>query len=350
MKGKAIIPLALGLGVGLLAVKFLMDTLKKAQADNANSTKIMLVTARVDIDPQAEITPDMIQLVETTDETLVPLSERLDSEELVVGRVTAKAIPQYSPVMESMLAPEGTPPGLTGRIPEGFRAVSVKIDEVSAVAFQLRPGDWVDVYVVMDIDTGRTKGRKALISEVILQRLEVAAIGRSTTGTPETTSTKVKPAKSVTLLVPEADVPKLHLAQTRGKITLAMRGAEDTAIIQPKVALGNNFLGSLLAGFNKQDAPPPVAKKPTIVDQLVYREPVEEDPPYNVMVFRGVPGGKPSIESITFENHTSHKIIEVSDGLPTRSASQMMSKPRGVQNQGTARNVMQSGGSVNNGN
>jgi hypothetical protein len=46
----------------------------------------------------------------------------------------------------------------------------------------------------------------------------------------DTKSAENTRVQTVTLLVKVADVPKLHLAQTRGKITLAMRGSDDLII------------------------------------------------------------------------------------------------------------------------
>ena len=140
MKTKAIIPLVLGLCVGLVAVKFLADSLQRAQGSTTDSSaKIPVVLAKQDIERFEEITAEMLELVETTDESLVPATERIAKIEDVAGRVTAKTIPQRSPILLSMLAPEGTPPGLYGMIKPGFRAVSVKIDEVTGVAYQLAP-------------------------------------------------------------------------------------------------------------------------------------------------------------------------------------------------------------------
>jgi Flp pilus assembly protein CpaB len=122
-----------------------------------------------------------------------------------------------------MLAPPGTRPGLEVRIEEGYRAVSVKIDEVSGVAYNLKPGDWVDVITVMSV---MRNGRKDTISNVFLQRVQVAGVGQWL----DDPGTKGAKARSVTLLVKDEDVPKLHLAQTKGKVTLAMRGREDERI------------------------------------------------------------------------------------------------------------------------
>jgi len=328
MKRRAMVPLILGLVIGLVAVKFAVDSIRKAQASNQAKQTFSLVRAKLDIDAHAELRPEMLEMIETSDAQLAPANERIEKLELATGRVTAKAIPKSVPVLLSMLSPEGTRAGMVGRIPPGFRAVSVKIDEVSGVAYQLQPGDWVDVIVVMDIDTG-TRGKKETMAEVILQHVQVAAIGYGTSSEAEAATSKVKPAKSATLLIPEEEVPKLHLAGTRGKITLAMRGEDDKTLETPTVAYGSDILSGLRPVAPTPTSATPVEPSPAPV---VTRRPapVEPEPlPHAVMVFHGTTAGKAgtAVERITFENAHSGKIVEMGLGGPTR-ASAVMTAPK----------------------
>ncbi len=310
MKGKAIIPLVLGLVVGLLAVKFGIDAVKSAQGSSRPSEQVSVVRAKLDIAAYQEVTPDLLEVFMTTDPQFAPASERIGKVEDVVGRVTAKAIPARAPVLTSMLAPEGTPAGMVGRIPAGFRAVSVKIDEVSGVAYQLNIGDWVDVTVVMDIMAGR-RGVKETIAEVILQHVQVAAVGRGTQDDSAAKSTSGRPAKSATLLVPEEDVPKLHLAATRGKLTLSLRGEDEEINDSPPKATDAD-LSSRIARTDKPETP-----------RVAEMTPGEEEVPFQVTIHRGV-GGK-DVERYTFENEGSTKVLAVRTGLPTRASTAMRS-------------------------
>lgn len=323
MKGKAIIPLVIGLCIGLFAVKFLMDTVQKAKGARTEQEIFQVVRAKLDIDSYETITAEAVELIETTDSTLAPETDRVASLEDVIGRVTGKSIPQFSPVLKSMLAEEGTSPGMVGRIPAGFRAVSVKIDEVTGVAYQIRPGDWVDVIVVMDVDSGIQGYRKETVAEVILQHVQVAAIGRAMQSNQAGTGAKAKPAKSVTLLVAEEDVPKLHLVATRGKITLSMRGEDDTTNKTPAVAYGNEVFGANRKSVKKTDRPEPVpivAEAPKTV-QVVYVEP-QPDEPFGVTVYHGSTTDELSkIEQLTFENEGSRTILAASQGPVNRGAA-----------------------------
>ncbi len=331
MKGKAIIPLVLGLGIGLVAVKFVVDTLKKARASGAATQKITAVRAKLDIGAYAEIKPDMVELIETTDNLFAPSQDRINKLEEAIGRVTSKAIPQRSPVLQSMLTPPGTASGMEGRIRPGFRAVSVKIDEVTGVAYQIQPGDLVDVIVVMDIESGDRRRTKETFAEVILQRVEVAAIGQSTaTGTPEETGSKVKPAKSATLLVTAEDAIKLHVAATRGKITLSLRGKDDIIMGNFEPASSQEMLRMLRGkgGEHEVTAPQPVAWSPSAPPPTAVAQAQE---PHGVTVYRRTSAGnqlKVDIERITFEGPKSSKIIEVGDRPNSRANALMRSGSR----------------------
>jgi len=311
MKGKAIVPLILGLVVGLLAVKFGVDAVRSAQGSGQASQQITAIRAKLDIAPYQEITPDLLEVFTTTDAQFAPASERIDKLENAVGRVTAKGIPAHAPVLASMLAPAGTPPGMVGRIPPGFRAVSVKIDEVSGVAYQLNAGDWVDVTVVMDIISGR-RGAKETIAEVILQHVQVAAVGHGTQEDPTGKSPGGRPAKSATLLIPEEDVPKLHLAATRGKLTLSLRGEDQEINDSPPKATDSDLSSRITQVTPDQGEVPKVAKVSDVT-------PFEEPAPYQVIVSRGMGGN--SVERLTFENEHSGTLLEVALGMPTRAST-----------------------------
>ena len=332
MKGKAIIPLVLGLCVGLVAVKFLVDAVQRARGSTSENETFPVVRAKMDIDSFQKITEESVELVQTTDTAFAPTLQRFSSLEEVVGQVTAKSIPQNAPILKNMIAPEGTPPGMQGMVKEGFRAVSVRTDEVTGVAYQLKPGNWVDVIVVMDVSTGDRGRAKETVAEVILERVQIAAIGQATTGAPSESGSKMKPAKSATLLVKEEDVPKLHLAATRGKLTLAMRGDNDTTKAKSVMARGSEVFdsegrlkkpdpvkngdgrtgSSLLGAFFAQAANPVhrvPAPKPEVED---VREP---DPAHGVTVVTGNPEGKVDVSQTVFANASSRVIVGVSQGV-----------------------------------
>ena len=73
MKSKAIIPLVLGLAVGIATVKLAVNTIRKAQAGSQSIELVHTVRAKQDIDPYNEITAD------NADAELGPLANELKS-------------------------------------------------------------------------------------------------------------------------------------------------------------------------------------------------------------------------------------------------------------------------------
>ncbi|MFQ5494152.1 MAG: Flp pilus assembly protein CpaB [Phycisphaerae bacterium] len=330
MKGKAIVPLALGLLVGVFAVKMVFNAIQKAQAGNVQKNTIIAVRATQDIAPYQQITAEMVEAVETISSAMLPTMERVESVEEVVGRVTSKSIPQYAAVLQSMLAPVGTPAGMVGRIPEGYRAVAVRIDEASAVAYQIHPGDWVDVLVVMDISNSVT-GRRDTVAEVVLQHVQVAAVGDTTTPAGKGGSSSRR-ARSVTLMVEEEDAPRLHLAATQGKIKLAMRGDDTSITKSPARAEASQLFARGRQAAVKKPAKP---AGPDLAEMLkamkaaaAARKPepvVEQNPvmPFQTVVYHGSKGieSAATVERIIFADQYSSEIVDVAIGPPTRGST-----------------------------
>lgn len=233
MKSRAIIPLAVGLLVGILAIKIFADVLKKARGAGSANEAIQVICANSDITSTTEIASTMLD-VRKIPKSLAPKGGFADVKELT-GRVAALGIPKGMPITESFLAPKGTMPGMVVRIRDGFRAVAVKVDESASVGGWLKPGSRVDVVAMM----GGDSGNRTTTSRVILENVEVLAVGQDigSKGDVEASVTK-----SVTLAVLPADVPRLHLAATKGVLRLAMRNSLDVA----KVPVGSTTDKELL--------------------------------------------------------------------------------------------------------
>ncbi len=238
MKGRTIIPLVLGLGIGIFAIKIFVGVLQKARASNAGELT-QVVYARADISPTLEITEAMLEVKEIP-KTLVPKLVFSDRAQ-VVGRVANTTIPNGMPLAENFLAPKGTPPGLVTKIKDGFRAVSVKIDgEWSAVSGWVKPGSRVDVVAMLNTTQG---GRRVTVSKVILQNVLVLTVGQEI-GSGADTGASV--SKSVTLEVKPEDVSRIHLAasQSGAKLRLAMRSQTDDTMTAARVTTDNDLLTS----------------------------------------------------------------------------------------------------------
>lgn len=227
MNPKALVPLVLGLAIAGFAAKLGFDHLQKARG---NTETVTLWTVQTDVPRGATITEQELSPLPYPAAALPPGA--LTKKEQIVGRVPHTGVPANVPVLNSMLLPPGAQPGI--HVPAGFRAVAVKVDESSGVDNHLQPGRYVDVIGLFSVRKG---SHNETIAKTIIEKVEVAAVGaRLAPDTPQDNqvgsqngkSRPAKPARAVTLLVKPEQVPKLHLAEQRGKIKLSMRGAEDS--------------------------------------------------------------------------------------------------------------------------
>ena len=264
MKGRAIIPLVVGLAVGVVAIKLFADVLKKAQAARSVDA-VKVVCAKADIAPTIEIQESMVE-VKSVPKTLVPQGAVLDPAK-VAGRVTRLTVPAGMPVLPNLLAPAGTPPGMAVRIKDGYRAVAVKIDESAGVAGWIIPGCHVDVVAVMT--TTGVSGHRETISRVILEKAEVLAVGQDIGASGDASAAL---AKSVTLLVRPKDVPKLHLAATNGKVRLAMRNQKDFGVSEDAQTTDKELLTGTSGTKSTEQASNP-SKKSSFLSRLMVKQP-----------------------------------------------------------------------------
>jgi pilus assembly protein CpaB len=161
-----------------------------------------------------------------------------DNPAALVGRGLIASVVHHEPILPGKLASKEAGSGLPPIIPNGKRAVSVKVNEVIGVAGYVLPGTHVDVLATANA----SNGAESMTTKVVLSNVEVLAAGTRL----EQDSKDAKPIQVtvVTLLVTPEDAERLTLASTEGKIQLALRNPLDlespaTPGIRPGGLLGN---------------------------------------------------------------------------------------------------------------
>jgi pilus assembly protein CpaB len=155
----------------------------------------------------------------------------------LIGRGVIVPIVKNEPVLKAKLASKEAGSGLPPVIPEGMRAVSVRVDEVVGVAGYVLPGNRVDVLATAN----PTDQRADTTTKVILSNVQVLTAGTRMEQDQE--NTKPVAVTVVTLLVFPEQSERLALASTEGKIQLALRnpldqGAPDTPGIKTAGLMG----------------------------------------------------------------------------------------------------------------
>ena len=168
-----------------------------------------------------------------------------------VGRVAVTPIGVREPITNMKLAPEGTGAGLQAVIPEGYRAMTVRVDDVVGVSGFVGAGSYVDVVAVI-VPVGASQGP---ISKIVLQNIKVLASGAkmdSNANQREPVSVNV-----VTLQVTPEQAEKLVLAANESKLQLVMRNYGD----QEDTRTTGANKATLLGGESLKPEPPPPSEK-----------------------------------------------------------------------------------------
>lgn len=143
----------------------------------------------------------------------------------IIGRGVIVPMSPNEPVLESKLAAREAGAGLSATIPEGMRAVAVRVNDVINVAGFVTPGSHVDVMIIGSPGTGSTTTAK-----IFLENVQVLAAGQNV---ERDANGKPQASQVVTLLVAPEDAQKLALAGD-GRIQLALRNPIDMAVENPR--------------------------------------------------------------------------------------------------------------------
>ena len=219
---------------GVLAAVSVSKYLSSAQAYTKNLNKVAV--AKVAIPIGSKIIPEQIMVVQFPKESTP--DGAYDSAEKLAGRVAVVNIAAREPITEARLAAEGTAAGLSAIIPEGYRAMTVKVDDAAGISGFIQPGTLVDVVVTIDPEGN---SRQNPISKIVLQNIKVLASGQNI-DKPED-EREAKSVKAVTLQVTPEQAEKLALAATEGKLQLVMRSQIDQGNEETPGANKRNLLG-----------------------------------------------------------------------------------------------------------
>jgi pilus assembly protein CpaB len=194
-----------------------------------------VVVAAADLELGAEIRPDDVRVVQWP-QNAMPMGAFSNPEE-IVGRGLVMPVIQNEPILPMKLAGKDAGAGLPVVIPEGKRAVSVRVNEVIGVAGYVLPGTKVDVLAT----ASPTDKHEDTTTKLVLSNVQVLAAGTKVEQDGE--QGKPMSVNVVTLLVTPEESERLTLGATEGKIQLALRNPLDketpeTPGIQPASLLG----------------------------------------------------------------------------------------------------------------
>jgi len=174
MRNKRLLVVLVGATVfGLIAAVSVSRLLSNAQARGGEASRIVVAT--VDVPLGTRIIAEHLTTV-TMPQNATPAGT-FDAPDKLIGRVAVTNIAAREPVTDFKLAPEGSAGGLSAVIPEGYRAMTVRVDDVVGVSGFLMPGALVDVLTI--INPPEKAMNQDPISKVVLQNIKVLANGQN---------------------------------------------------------------------------------------------------------------------------------------------------------------------------
>lgn len=224
MKSKYVIFISLILG--LLTGYLIYDYLIKVERSVTNIQYGEVVVAAVDVAAKTQVTEDMLQVKKVPVEYIHPQAAGKKDE--VIGMITTAPLIQGEQVLKKkIVAPGEVKNGLAYAVPQGKRAITVAVDEVSGVSGFIKPGDRIDVAAVINLpEPGAQKEQP--FSLVVLQNLQVLAAGKVLED--RTNGSNAAEYKTVTLAVTVEQSRPLLLADQKGTIRLMLRSPVDDSI------------------------------------------------------------------------------------------------------------------------
>lgn len=136
------------------------------------------------------------------------------------------------PVLQAL-----TSSGLAQRVAPGERAVAVRVDETIGIGHRVRPGDRIDLFLVLKTDTreiGATQARLLLPALRVLGYGDASVDGPADGDAPARDGQARKDvARTAVLAVPLDQVNHLLLGASAGQLTMALRHPDDTGQPSP---------------------------------------------------------------------------------------------------------------------
>src|SRR5271157_1026291 len=252
------------------------------QSQNANAarTTVRIALATKDLELGTILKDDDVKIEDWPG--AVPAGATARAQDLV-GRGVTTAIYAREPIIESRLAPKGAGGGLAAMIPQGMRAVAVRVNEVVGVAGFVGSGMRVDVLISGNSPGGN--GTLGTLTKTLLQNVEVLSAGQDFKKDAEGKPIMVQ---VVNLLVTPEQAEQLSLASNQTTIQLILRNPLDRQVTQtPGAAMAQLFTGG------KLKMPPPEenaalrprpAAKPAVA---VVHEPPKKEAPFVMELLSG---------------------------------------------------------------
>lgn len=221
--------------LSLITSFFIYAYIQKSANISVKSPKISVYVASKDLPERTKITLSDMNLVQI-EESALQANAIKSKDEIIDKRVKFKIFAGEQ-FREDRIEEEKNM-SMAYKIPYGKRALSFNINESSAVGYNIKPGDYVDVVGTFDKEEtleGTQKVFYQKITKIVLQNIQVLGVGALKEDTPKTASTEEP--KTITLAVDLKDTEKLIYALESSTIKIILRPVDDKTSINTNGAI-----------------------------------------------------------------------------------------------------------------
>ena len=255
MNSRFVLAIAISAGMALLVTGLFYQFAMSGDSDAAEVTMTEIVVAAQDLNIGATIQPTDLRL-EAWPSSNVPTGSFSRMDE-VIERVPVNQILSEEPVLARRLSPPGSGIGLSPKVPEGMRAMSVRVDEINGVGGFVFPEARVDVLITGSPMNSPQAGQ---MTKTILGNVRVLSAGELLAPDP---SGKPQKVPVVTLLLTPQQAEMVTLAQTQGRLQLVLRNSQDSEVAETTGVREDELFGSVARTINvSRPDPAPVMAAP----------------------------------------------------------------------------------------
>ncbi|CAG9609225.1 Flp pilus assembly protein CpaB [Pseudoneobacillus rhizosphaerae] len=214
MRSKVVLLLALVMALVTTSLFFVYMKQFKTATTVATPNKVGIVVASEQIGKNERITEEKLQIVQVEESNVQPQS--IKNIEDVIGKIATAMIVKDEQILSHRLISEKEEITYVSRkLKEGYRAVSVGVNINQSVTNLIEPEDEVDVILTKTIKGVGVESK--VVSEFILKKARVLAVGRKMVN-PEDTEEPYVEYSSVTLELNPEDALKLVNSSQEGNI------------------------------------------------------------------------------------------------------------------------------------
>jgi len=285
---RTIIVMAVAVATAALASFGVYTALQRMPVRTVEVGTVNVVVAAEPLNVGTQLRREMLKVIAWPAKNQVPGAYADPND--VIDRGVIETVNVNEPVTSRKVASKEMGAGLSPVIPQGMRALSIRVNDVISVAGYVVPGTRVDLLVTV---RGQQATGNEPMSRTVVSNLQVLTAG-TRIDTEKSKDGKPQAVNVVTLAVVPEDAEKIALAQSEGTLSLALRNPLDVDATKTN---GVKLASLMRGGLTPEPEVNPVTRKvkPKPVPVAVVLPPPPAAPIYRI---EKISGGKSTQEIV----------------------------------------------------